>query len=319
MANLLIIGGTGFFGKSILDVFLRGGLEPWDIASIDVVSRHANGFKERYQNLLSGAIRFHELDIASCNYLPEADYVIHAAASTNAQNYLIQSDVEKLNIQAGTYNYCRLAPQYHMGSKVVFCSSGAVYGQQPNHQNFLSEDDLLAPINSLSVLKRDYAAAKRDAEFEFNKLAQQGLNVAIARCFAFIGFYLPRDQHFAIGNFLSDAIKGLPISISATHKVFRSYMYADDLVAWLMSIADSGSVSCPVFNVGSDQEIELGQLCQKVAKIIGGTYRDREIKQELIDRYIPSIDKAKNMLGLKLKYDLDASLIMMKHQLMRYH
>jgi dTDP-glucose 4,6-dehydratase len=206
-----------------------------------------------------------------------------------------------------------------MGSKVVFCSSGAVYGQQPNHQNFLSEDDLLAPINSLSVFKRDYAAAKRDAEFEFNKLAQQGLNVAIARCFAFIGFYLPRDQHFAIGNFLSDAIKGLPISISATHKVFRSYMYADDLVAWLMSIADSGSASCPVFNVGSDQEIELGQLCKKVAKIIGGTYRDREIKQELIDRYIPSIDKAKNMLGLKLKYDLDASLIMMKHQLMRYH
>lgn len=319
MANLLIIGGTGFFGKSILDAFQRGLLEPWSINSIDIISRHPSSFKKNYQSLLTDAIKIHELDITSCKYLPEADFVIHAAASTNVQNYLTQSDIEKLNIQAGSYNYCKLARQYHVGSKIVFCSSGAVYGQQASHQNFLLEDTLLTPIDSLIESKRDYAAAKRDAESVFNELARNGLRVAIARCFAFVGFYLPRDQHFAIGNFLEDAMKGRLIKINASHKVYRSYMYADDLVVWLMTIANSGSSSCPIFNVGSDQEIELGQLSRRVVEIIGGAYKDREINHHFIDRYIPSIDKAKNVLGLTPKYDLDSSLIMMRNRLMKYY
>lgn len=308
MSNLLLIGGTGFFGKSVIDGFNRGLLEPWGICSIDVISRGANSLKQTNPSLISNKVRLHELDITNCQFLPEAKYVIHAAASTDARNYLNQSEIEKKNILAAAYNYCELAKKFHLKSKVVFCSSGAVYGQQSAKLEYLSEDTPLAPINTLDPVKRDYAAAKRDSENAFKDLALGGLSVAIARCFAFVGQYLPRDQHFAIGNFLNDAIRGQIIKINSPHHVYRSYMYADDLVIWLMSIAEAGSSSCPIFNVGSDQAIELDELCKKISLIIGGYHENRKITDSIIDRYIPSICKAKEILGLQLEYDLNKSL-----------
>lgn len=276
MANLLVIGGTGFFGKSILDAFQRGLLKPWSIESVDVMARHVDEFKDKYDYFLGDCVRLHCLDITSCSTLPIADYVIHAAASTNALNYLMQPEDEKRNILTGTYNYCRLALEYHRQSKIVFCSSGAVYGQQPPGLDFLLEDSPLQPIESLTESKKNYAAAKRDAENAFIDLAQAGLCVAIARCFAFVGPYLPRDQHFAIGNFIEDGLSNRPIVVKANQRVYRSYMHADDLVIWLMTIAASASPLSPIYNVGSDQKISIQDLGKKIADIFG-------VKSEISD------------------------------------
>jgi len=308
MANLLVIGGTGFFGKSILDGFQRGLLDAWGIETIDVMARHTKEFKGTHANLINDKVKFHTLDIAKCNALPKADYVIHAAASTNAVNYLIQPEEEKINIQAGTYNYCKLALDYHQHSRIVFCSSGAVYGRQPEGIELISENSALEPIATLAENKKDYAAAKRDAENAFIDLGHAGLQVSIARCFAFVGTFLPRDQHFAIGNFIEDGLKNRPIIVKANRPVFRSYMHADDLVNWLMTICHSASSLCPIYNVGSNNALAIEDLAELVAKRFNVDIHKEKFSQESVDRYIPSIDKAKKELGLKLSIDIDNAI-----------
>jgi nucleoside-diphosphate-sugar epimerase len=295
MSSLLIIGGSGFFGKSILDSYRRGLLADWGIDRIEVVARSASNLATSNPELISKNVFLHDLDITNCIYLPKADYVIHAAASTDAKNYLFRAAEEKNNIQLGTLNFCKLAKIFLMNSKILYVSSGAIYGQQSPELSRLREDFDLQPIETLEPGKRDYAAAKRDGEGYIKELGAKGINVAIARCFAFVGPYLPRDQHFAIGNFIEDGLQNRSITVRAKKTVIRSYLYADDLVLWLMAILNRADKKCQVVNVGSDEEISIRMLAIMVANYFGVHVSMPEIESSDIDRYIPSNELAHAM------------------------
>jgi len=310
MFSLLIIGGTGFFGKSILDCYKRGLLSPWGIDKVIVMSRNSDNFKHNYPELISQGVEFFTGDIATIDYLPSAEYVIHAAASTDASLYLSHNKKEKKNIIRGTLNYCQLAAEFHKDSKIVFCSSGAVYGYQPEQVKYLTEDMTFGDIESLDEVKKSYAYAKRDAEFAIQKLGQAGLNVSIARCFSFVGRYLPKDQHFAIGNFIADGIAGRNIEVKSSKKVYRSYMYADDLIVWLMTLANASNPQCPIYNVGSDKEVEIRDLANIVSDIFNVNVSCSGSSFEGVDRYIPSTQKAQKILGLRMNYDLYQSILL---------
>lgn len=292
MSKLLVIGGTGFFGKSILDAFQRGLLQPWHITKVIAMARSPEKLQAECPELLSEHVELVQGDIASIDVLPVADYVIHAAASTDASKYLSQGDEEKRNITMGTLNYCRLAPMYHANSKIVFCSSGAVYGYQPADVETLSEEMDFGNAEGLSESKRAYAYAKRDSEKAIEKLGTEyGLNVSIARCFAFVGKYLPKDQHFAIGNFMADILAKRPIAVKADKLVYRSYMYADNLVEWLMTLADHAHTDCPIYNVGSDEIVELHDFVQQLGDRYACPTNIAATVSADVDRYIPNVAK----------------------------
>jgi nucleoside-diphosphate-sugar epimerase len=308
MSSLLVIGGTGFFGKSILDFFQRGGLNAWKIDHVIVMSRNAERLKSESPSLLSANVELFSADIANTTYLPHADYVIHAAASSDARNYLARPLEERKNIQAGILNYCTLAKIFHQNSKILYVSSGAVYGTQPEYLEHISEDYNFVDPANIPEGKRDYTCAKRDAEDAIRQLGDHGLCVSIARCFAFVGPWLPLDQHFAIGNFIADGLAGRPITVKSQHKVYRSYMYVDDLVEWIMTIADHSSPQYPTFNVGSDEAVLMGELAQMVAHEFGQDVKVPFITESKVDRYVPSISKILQELGVELKYDLPSSI-----------
>ena len=308
MKTLLVIGGTGFFGKSILDAFGRGLLTPWNVTHVIAMSRNANVLLKTAPQLVNKEVTLLSADITTTDSLPFADYVIHAAASTDVRDYAAQPEQERLNIQAGTHHYCELAKQFHAKSKIVYVSSGAVYGVQPQDVDKLDEYSVPQDLQNMDAGKQDYAAAKRDAELAIIQLSKDGFNLSIARCFAFVGCWLPRDQHFAIGNFIDDILNRRPITVKARHKVYRSYMYADDLVEWLMTIVDHASPECPVYNVGSDQAILVGELASELSKKYSVRAEVPLITDAKIDRYTPSIARAKSKLGLHLKYDLMTSV-----------
>jgi dTDP-glucose 4,6-dehydratase len=274
------------------------------------MSRNSDNFKQNHPELISQGVEFFDGDISKVDFLPESDYVIHAAASTDASRYLSHSEKEKRNIINGTLNYCRLAPEFHKDSKIVFCSSGAVYGYQQESVKCLTEDMLFGNIEKLDKVKKSYAYAKRDAEVAIQELGQSRLNISIARCFAFVGKYLPKNQHFAIGNFMADGLAGRDINVKADRKVYRSYMYADDLVRWLMTLAENANPQCPVYNVASDKEVEIKELANIVGEVFNVGIQSSESNVTRIDRYIPSVKKANNELGLSNSFTLKESILM---------
>lgn len=309
MSSLLIIGGSGFFGKSILDSYRRGKLQKWQIKKVYVFARNANILEATNPELLGDSVSLINGDIATCNSLPKTDYVIHAAASSDASKYIEAPEVEKNNILAATSNFCTLIMSQDLGaSKILYISSGAVYGASSAGQAPFYEGGEFMMLDEMDENKRHYSAAKRDSEAQIIALGKRGASVAIARCFSFIGKYLPRDQHFAIGNFIQNGLDQSPIKVKSQKKVYRSYMYADDLVEWLMTIMENSKEACPVFNVGSDEVIELRDLGAIVANLFDLPLCASVPSTNSPDFYIPSIAKATKELGLKQNYNLRKSL-----------
>jgi dTDP-glucose 4,6-dehydratase len=296
--NALIIGGTGFFGKSILDSFIKGLLKRFGVSQITILARNIDSFKKSYPELIQPGVDYLEGDIAKMEYLPEFDIIIHAATSTNLKNYTDQPETEKDNLELGVTNFCKLISRSNLNPKIVYCSSGAVYGKQALHVEKMDE---MYPFNDdfrdFSSEKLIYLKGKRFAEVEISQLGSfKKKNVSIARCFAFSGKYVPRDLHYAYGNFIGSAEKGKKIIVDAEGIVFRSFMDADDLVESLFEIALHSNSNCPIFNVGSDVQVSLYELAQNIAVHYGVEYEFKNFDDsKIIDRYVPNTDKLKKL------------------------
>lgn len=298
MASLFLIGGTGFFGKSILDSYKRGMLKQFNITKILVLARNTDKFKLEFPELIFNGVELINGDISNIKSLPDADFVIHAATSTKMDDYN-SINASKNNIERSVLNYCKIAPIFHAKSKILYCSSGAVYGKQPLDlekidENFKFQKDL----SHLSIEKQNYCLCKRFAEKEIINLGKSGMSVSIARCFAFSGKYLPRDQHYAFGNFIGKAEKGQTIIVKTNGIVYRSYMNADDLVISLMKILLKSSSACPIVNVGSDKSEKIHEVAQKIAKQYGvKCIYNIEDENQVLDRYVPNIKKLNSLLN----------------------
>jgi dTDP-glucose 4,6-dehydratase len=196
--------------------------------------------------------------------------------------------------------------------RFLFCSSGGVYGPPPAGVVYLEESycgipDPLEPNNAYSIGKR---AAEHLCSLY---AAQHGLEVVIARCFAFVGQDLPREAHFAIGNFIRDALERPEITVGGNGSPLRSYLDQRDLAEWLNVLLVRG-VSGRAYNVGSDQAISIADLAKLVAEVLApkkavrilgaAQVVDSESKSAVRSIYVPSIERARRELGLKVSISL---------------
>ena len=291
--TLLIIGGTGFFGKSILDYALR--CRSFKIINkILLLSRGVH--KIKINSKLKKKIKVISIygDIVKLKKIPFADYVIYCAI---IHNY-------KKDYKA-VCNYYKLAKKYHSKSQILYTSSGAVYGKQPEYLKRLNENYLFKNkrLNFKNKDRNMYSIFKLRSEKIFKKLGQLGIKVSIARCFAFVGKFLPRKSNYIVGNFIQSILDRQPIKIKADYGIVRSYMHTDDLVEWLLKIVSKANNTCPIYNVGSNNPVNMRTVGLYLAKRNKLSIKFNKIRTNFADIYLPSINKAKKELKLKLRYN----------------
>lgn len=305
--SIFITGGTGFFGCWFLESLLWANQKFHLNCSVCILTRDAEAFKKKSPHLANDpALRFHLGDVRYFTFPAGAfSYIIHAATEASAQLNREHPEVMFDTITSGTRHVLDFA-RYCGAKKLLFTSSGAVYGAQPANVNFLSE--LYEGDPKSMGEKAPYGAAKKMAEDLCIHVANtSSLEVKIARCFAFVGPYLPLDTHFAIGNFILAGLHQEPIHIQGDGTSYRSYLYAADLMIWLWTILFRGENKRP-YNVGSDRAISITQLAHVVASAFEPSVRVEISKKPILgkpaERYVPSIERARKELGLQQRVSL---------------
>lgn len=318
-ASLFLTGATGFFGIWLLEMLLAANRELSLGCRVIALSRDPSRFATKAPHLANDpAVTWITGDVRDFPFpAVPITHIVHAA--TESTSNLNASDPETMFdvCVEGTRRVLALASEKR-ASRMLFTSSGAVYGRQPPEVSHVSEDYAGGPdpLDRRSA----YAEGKRAAEFLCGLSAtrtESPVPVAIARCFAFVGPHLPLDVHFAIGNFIRDALAGGPIRISGDGTPYRSYLYAADLTEWLLTILLRGQPR-RVYNVGSDQAISIGDLARGVATIAADLWPERPpIHVEIADppvpnskpaRYVPCCLRARDELGLPVAVSLDSAI-----------
>jgi dTDP-glucose 4,6-dehydratase len=192
-----------------------------------------------------------------------------------------------------------IAEAVRMNNKLLFLSSGAVYGRQPLDLSHLRETWEGAP--QIGDSNSAYHEGKRVAELMGNiAAAKQGLQFVAARLFAFIAPFLPLGAHFAAGNFIRDAVTSNQIEIQSGGGSVRSYLYATDLCSSLWALLARGE-SMRAYNIGSEQEVTIKELANQVAIC---TKSNAEVvicgvdNSENVSRYVPSVERVLRELGI---------------------
>jgi dTDP-glucose 4,6-dehydratase len=311
-ARLFITGGTGFFGCWLLESFLFANQQLDLKASASVLTRRPDFVKQALPHLmLNPAITLIKGDVRNFEF-PKGEYshIIHAAtdasAKLNNENPLLMLDT----IVEGTRHTLDFAV-HCKAEKFLLTSSGAVYGKQPTDMTQIPEDYMGAP-DPLD-LHSAYGQGKRQTEHLCALYTRNSkVEMKIARCFAFVGPYLPLDIHFAIGNFIRDAMNGGPIIIKGDGTPRRSYLYAADLAIWLWTILLRGEAG-RAYNVGSEDSASIVEVAKTVALNVSSNIKveihgRKRANQLLIERYVPSTQRAITELKLQQTVDLDEAI-----------
>ncbi len=307
--RLFITGGTGFFGLWLLSA-LRALHEQAVSVEVCILSRDPAGFLSRhpqfrYQSWLSfisGNVRDFEIPDK------QFDLLLHAATETSIAAHT--NPIQMFDdIVLGTRHVLDLARRCGV-RRILLISSGAVYGPQPSTLTHQPDDSQMAcnPLLPGSA----YGEGKRVMELMGAMLRHStGIESITARCFAFCGPGLPLNGHFAIGNFVRDALFSDQITVQGDGSPMRSYLYGADLAVWLLYLLMNGRVG-ESYNVGSDDALSIRDLAVRVRDVLAPgkpvqVLRNSDIEPLVRQRYVPAISRAR-ALGCEPWTSLDESL-----------
>jgi len=294
LKKLLILGGSGFVGRSIVDYGINKNLIKNKINKIYILSRSVKFSQNKKKHISITYINKNMLDV---NKLPQVDYIIYCLKNSN------------IKISNSYFNqFLKILKNFKKKPKILFTSSGAVYGKNINKRKDIEHkkiDNIL--IDKFVGYKKRYAKEKLFLEEKFKDLAKKNYKVSIARCYTFIGKNIIH-YNYAISDLINAANNKSKIILNSHIDVFRSYMHSDDLSNWLITILKNSNTKCPIYNVGSDKIINLKSLTKKIGIMTNKKILFKIKKSKKFDYYIPSINKAKKELKLKISINLDNAL-----------
>ena len=291
--KILVTGGSGFIGSSIIDYAINKKLIKSNIDTIYILSRT----KKPNINKKYIKIKYISNNILDLKKIPRVDFIIYCLRSQNlkiSNNYFDK--------------FLKLLNTLDVKPKILFTSSGAVYGKKINKKKDIENNKInLNSIKKLKGYKKNYALEKVIIEKKIASLGKKKYKVSIARCYTFVGKNILKYK-YAVSDLINDSLNKPKILIKSKIKVYRSYMHSYDLANWLILILKNSKVNCPIYNVGSDKTIRLDLLAKQLAKITKKKLNLSLIKSNNFDYYVPNINKAKKELNLKISINLNRAL-----------
>jgi dTDP-glucose 4,6-dehydratase len=310
--SLLLTGASGFFGIALLDALVVfNSINVTNPCKITALSRSRDRIYKIAPHLINDKnINFVSSDVRQYVFPKERfDFIIHAASPVDpvvlSLNRLDCGDI----IITGTRKILEESTK-NKPEKILFVSSGAVYGAQSPDVKLIDENLSGGPVlnNPASI----YAEAKRYAETLCCIFAEEhNLKISIARPFTFVGPYQDINSGFAVSQFIKAVLKRESIIIQGDGTALRSYCYSADLVIGLLKILLNDQKG-GIYNIGSDKEISIFGLALEIIKIIG-VECNIEVKKVADPkrkpaRYIPDISLIRSELSFDLKFNLNESL-----------
>lgn len=311
--KILITGGSGFIGSYLVESLIAWNKERPDLKIMAVLpTRKLERVRRQWPDFFNHAeLQWIEwAALSSVGAMTPCDYVIHAASPSDPASYMDDPLQAMRSIVDVTMDVLDMSRQWNVKS-VLYLSSGAVYGPQPDdvltlHESFLGAPDINDPRSC-------YGEAKRYAELA---CVSSGLPVVRARLFSFLGPYQDMTTSFAMPDFLRQATENHIIKMNSHGLAQRTYCYASDLTIalWkLLCCEEHGDV----FNVGGADAISILELAQLVARIVG----DVEVKhQPIVDgqvqritRYVPDIKKLKQIYTPRISLSDSVQRVLSAH------
>ncbi len=306
--KVLITGGAGFLGSHLTDALLSQGDEVTilDVASDLKVRHHLGNPRFRY---VRDSVLHREILEGLASW---CDLIYHFAAVVGVEHY-VGDPYQVLNVNVnGTQIVLNVA--FKARKKVVFSSSSEVYGRSLSVP-FSEDGDRV--LGSTRIDRWCYATSKAVGEhfcFAFHKL---GLPVVVLRYFNVYGPRLDRmDVGRVISIFLSQLMRGVPLTVIGNGAQTRCFTYVDDVIRATMAAAVREETIGRIINIGSDKEVSVRQLAELMIRLSGSPSSITFVSQESvygqsyedIPRRVPDLRLMREILQMVPQVSLEEGL-----------
>ena len=308
----LITGGAGFIGSHLAEELLDRGQEVWVVDDLSTGSgeniEHLRSHK--YFHFVKGTIT----DVALLTSLVgRVDVIYHLAAAVGVR-LIIERPVETIETNVrGTGILLRLANERR--TKVIMASTSEVYGKNEKAPFSEEHDVVLGP-----TVKSRWSYACSKVIDEFLALAywrQWKLPVIIVRFFNTVGPRQTGRYGMVIPNFVNQALRGEPITVFGDGNQSRCFAYVTHAVRAVAALAECPEAIGHVFNIGSAEEITIGELALRVKHLTGSPSEivyvpyDEAYEEgfEDIQRRVPDISKIQRLIGYAPSMAVDEILL----------
>lgn len=299
--RLFITGASSFVGTWITESLLWANRRLGLGISTVLLTRNPGAFRQRSPHLAADPAVTLLAGFGQDFVFPEGSFplVIHLATE-RCYPLKVQNPVSSLEGDIATTQRVLELARTRGTRRLLFTSSGAVYGEQPVDLLHIPEDYAGAPLPT--DVNSVYGQSKRISEFLCSVWSRvNDFDAVIGRLFAFAGPLLPLDGQYAVGNFVREVMAGGPVRIRGDGTPYRSYLYAADLAIWLWVLLLRGEGGT-AYNVGSPQEISILDLARRVVEVVAPGTEIRIERQPVPGspplRYVPDTDRAAQ-LGLQ--------------------
>ncbi len=268
----LVTGGAGFLGSHLCERLLGNGYE---VIAMDNLLTGSLGNIEH----LAGNDRFHFIrqDVTEFIHVPgPLDLILHFASPASPVDYQ-ELPIQTLKVGAlGTHKTLGLAKE--KGATFLLASTSEVYGdplEHPQREEYWGNVNPVGPRGVYDEAKR-FAEAMTMAYYRYHDV-----DTRIVRIFNTYGPRMRLNDGRALPAFISQALRGEPVTVFGDGLQTRSFCFVADLVTGILRLADSG-IHTPV-NIGNPAEISILEFARTVIRLTGS-------KSEIIHRDLPEDD-----------------------------